>query len=214
MKSVLSPVKNRLRYLVSYLWERAHGLDFTLPDRMYDRGRNDGAMYYPTARAVLEDVFSSIDTVAYGRFLDVGCGKGYVLKAAAEYGFRRVGGIEYDERLADICQTNLRRTGLQDRVRLVRGDAALFDGYGSYDCFYFFNPFKAEVMARVIAAICEQCRGRPVTLIYYHPRYPAPIEQAGCFRRTRVLRDTARDYEVYIYQGVADAAAGASGEKA
>ena len=201
MISLAASVRNRLRYIVSYLRERSRGLDFTLPDRMYDRRRHDGAMYYATAPEVLADLFACVDSARYDRFLDVGCGKGFVLKAAAEQGFRAVGGIEYDEKLAAICRRNMARLGLDGRVRVIRGNAADFRGYGGYNCFYFFNPFRPEIMAAVVDAICRQCRGRDVLLIYYHPRYTEAIEEAGCFRLMRVLRDPARDYDVFIYQG-------------
>ena len=85
MISLAASVRNRLRYIVSYLRERSRGLDFTLPDRMYDRRRHDGAMYYATAPEVLADLFACVDSARYDRFLDVGCGKGYVLAEDGYY---------------------------------------------------------------------------------------------------------------------------------
>lgn len=201
MRSILTPIRHRLFYIVKHLKEKRRGVDFTLPDRMYDRHRNDGAMYYPSSDCVLRAAFSFTGTEKYDRFFDVGCGKGYVLRAAADYGYRRVGGVEYDRRLAEICAGNMRRVGLDRRVRVTCGNAASFRHYGDYNFFYFFNPFKADTMEDVIAAICRQCRGQDIQILYYHPRFPEPIERTGYFRRVRTFYDRERDYEVYVYRG-------------
>ena len=76
-----------------------------------------------------------------------------------------------------------------------------WDGYGDYDVFYFFNPFQADVMARVVARIREQCRGREILLIYYRPRYTEAIEAGGLFRCEAELHDEVKGYDARIYRG-------------
>lgn len=194
------PSRHRLQLAAESLNERLHGLDFTMPDRMEKRGRGDGTMYYASPEGIVRQLFERVDVSRFGRLLDVGCGKGYVLRAAAEYGFSAVGGVEYDEKLCRICRRNLRRLGL-DGVSVACADAGGWDGYGDYDVFYFFNPFQADVMARVVARIREQCRGREILLIYYRPRYTEAIEAGGLFRCEAELHDEVKGYDARIYRG-------------
>lgn len=88
----LMPNRHRISVAWNSLKERLQGLDFSMPDRMYDRGRKDGGMYTATPDRVLRDMFACVDRKRYGAFLDIGCGKGYVLWQAKAYGFQRVGG--------------------------------------------------------------------------------------------------------------------------
>ncbi|HIT34200.1 MAG TPA: class I SAM-dependent methyltransferase [Candidatus Faecousia intestinigallinarum] len=201
--SILSflPTKHRLQVVSASLLERLQGLDFTMPDRMYDRGRNDGAMYLASSRKMARQLFSLVDKTRFPNFLDVGCGKGFILWQAQEAGFSKVTGVEYDEKLAQICRGNLQRLNLQDAVTVAQGDAREFPDYGEYDVFYFFNPFVEEVMEQVVSKIIRQCAGKEIVIIYYRPRYPAPIEKSGYFHLEYVLRDRDRNYDIHVYRG-------------
>lgn len=193
------PTAHRLKLAAAGLGERLRGLDFTVPDRMYDRGRSDGAMYYATPQGILRELFACVDRERFSRFIDVGCGKGFVLAEAKKYGFADVGGVEYDEKLCRIARKNMKRLGL--RAEIVCTDAAAFDGYGGYDVFYFFNPFRGELMERAVQRIVQQCRGREIFLVYYRPRYPEAIEQYDFFEKVQVLHDDVKDYMAHVYRG-------------
>lgn len=195
------PNKHRVKILLSTLKEKLCGLDFSMPDRMYDRNRNDGAMYVASPDGILSDLLSQVDMERFRGFLDIGCGKGYVLWKAQQWGFSRVGGVEYDEKLCRVCMRNLRRLGLQDRVEVTCGDACRFQNYGDYDVFYFFNPFGEDVMRRVLREILRQCRGREIILLYFRPRYAAAIEECGCFRLIARLHDQEKGYDAHVYRG-------------
>lgn len=195
------PNKHRIETVWRSLREKIRGLDFTLPDRMQNRHRNDGAMYYASPEEILREIFSKVDLEKYSRFLDVGCGKGYVVWQAKRFGFSQVGGIEYDEKLYKICRQNLRRLGLSENVDIYCDDACEFTQYKDYNVFYFFNPFGDEMMRKVIGRILVQCRGSEILLVYYRPRYTGAIEECGYFRRTEILYDQTKNYEVYFYSG-------------
>lgn len=196
------PTRHRIRVALASLTEKLFGLDFSMPDRMYDRGRGDGAMYLASSEAMLENLFSCVDMDKPHGFLDVGCGKGYVLWRARMWGFSKVGGVEYDEKLFGICQKNLRRLKLEARVTTVCCDACRFDGFGDYDVFYFFNPFGEEIMDQVIRRILEQCPGKEVTLLYYRPRYACTIEKWECFRCVSEFHDPELGYDARVYRGI------------
>lgn len=195
------PNRYRVKLLLSAIKEKWMGLDFSMPDRMYDRRRNDGAMYVVSSYEMLQRLLYYVDTKKYRNFLDVGCGKGYVLWQAKQKGFARVGGIEYDERLMDICRRNMKVLKIEQEVQLACCDACSFADYGSYDVFYFFNPFKEETMQWVMGKILQQCSGKEIMLIYYRPRYASTIESCGCFQRIAELYDEDKAYDAYVYSG-------------
>lgn len=195
------PNKHRVRLALSSAKERLLGLDFTLPDRMYDRNRKDGAMYYATPPSALKQLFETIDP-AFDSFIDIGCGKGYVLYKAKKFGFAKVGGIEYDAKLTDICRKNMRRLKMDDSVNVTCTDARTFEHYNDYNVFYFFNPFVEDVMESVISSIVKQCPGKEVTIVYYRPRYPKPIESRPYFVKQAELYDSINGYTANVYRGV------------
>lgn len=192
------PTQHRIKLLLRCIKEKILGLDFSMPDRMYDRGREDGAMYLATEDEMLDKFFSFCEG---GNLLDVGSGKGYVLWRAAEAGFSKVGGVEYDEKLYKICRRNLRSLMLEDRVEVTCCNAVEFRGYGDYDVFYFFNPFAEAVMEQVMENIVKQCAGKEIVVIYYRPRYVRPIEQFVFLEKIGELYNEERGYNANIYRG-------------
>jgi len=178
--------------------ERLRGLDFSLRDKsMFVSG---GIMHFYTVtqgshfRAILKE----LDFTHERAFLDIGCGKGNVLKLAKEYpGFSKCGGVEYNKKLADICKRNMRRLGLDD-VTVWVGDAREFEDYDSYDTFYFFNPFGPEIFQDVI----NKLPSHGTTIIYYHPICHQLVLDTGRFRLKKQLYDKDRDYYTNIYVGI------------
>ena len=200
-RTLKSAIQRKAGMLLSCIRDFCKGLDFTIPDRMYDRGRNDGAMYYATPEKLLNGVLQHIDPSRYPAFLDIGCGKGFVLRKAWEYGFSRVTGVDYDEKMIAVCQRNMKKLGLSNAVQALYRDACQFEDYGDYDVFYFFNPFPAATMQAVIQRIIEQCAGKEIILIYFRPRFPESIEESGLFDLTDTVLDKSTGYTAHIYRG-------------
>ena len=57
-------------------------------------------------------------------FVDLGCGKGRALLLAADYGFRRLIGIDFVPELVSTAKSNCEKVGL--KAELIVGDAASF----------------------------------------------------------------------------------------
>lgn len=88
------------------------------------------------------------------RFLDVGCGGGTKVLAAATC-FDLCDGLEYDERSVAAGSRFLDILA-PERCRLIHGDALRFADYGSYDVIYFYRPMKdsrklAEMEDRILS---------------------------------------------------------------
>lgn len=182
--SSVDELANRLRryllFLGEYLFmERPRGLDFTMRDtRLYQQSAGKYHGYSKTDEKHLQEIFQTLDFSRCRNLLDVGCGKGVVLKEAAKFPFERIAGIELQEELVRTAGKNFRILGLERRISCMRADALDFDGYGEFDVFFFFNPFSEEVFGRVIDRILESRKSDgPLTFIYHNPRYLDALEE-------------------------------------
>ena len=208
----LDELVNRLRrYLVflgEYLFmERPRGLDFTMRDtRLYQQSAGKYHGYSKTDEKHLQEIFRTLDFSRCRKLLDVGCGKGVVLKEAAKFPFERIAGIELQEELVKNAGKNFRILGLERRISCMQADALDFDGYGEFDVFFFFNPFSEEVFGRVIDRILESRKSDgPLTFIYHNPRYLDALEER--FKREAsepeqirkvMLHDKRKNYDTCI----------------
>jgi SAM-dependent methyltransferase len=120
-------------------------------------------------------------------FLDLGCGKGRTLLVASEFSFRDIVGVELSPPLAGIARRNAaiiakhfpRRTP----VRVVVGDASAFPLPAGDLVIFLYNPFGAEIVAKVVAAVeaAIAAASRSIYIVYYNP-------VAGhCFDRSPLL---------------------------
>ena len=207
--SVSSLCRRYARYLLLgfeyYVLEKPRGLDFTMRDTSLleqTGGRLHG--YSKTNERHVRAILDALDIPPQGAaFLDVGCGKGVVLREAAKYPFDRIGGIDIDSRLIRIAQRNFEILHLSGRIACTACDAQSFPDYGSYDTFFFFNPFDEEPFEAAVDQILRQCREqgrREIRLIYHHPSCQHVLDRKGVFTRTHVLYDSLKGYETYIYQ--------------
>jgi SAM-dependent methyltransferase len=101
-------------------------------------------------------------------FIDFGSGKGRVLLVAAAYTFRRIIGVEFAEELHHIAGQNIRRAlGRDTRAEAVCCDAAEYELPNDPLVLYFYNPFMAPIMRRVMANVSLSLRraSRPAYVI-------------------------------------------------
>lgn len=193
------------RYLIFglqyFLWEKPRGLDFTMRD--ISLLRNSNGLYHGYSKTVekhLYEIFDSLPLTGKERLLDIGCGKGVVLRIASGYPFEKVAGIEIDERLVAIAENNFRVLKLDDRVQCFHANAAEYEDYGNYNIFFMFNPFSGAIMEKVVDKLLEAAEKKPVTVIYHNPVYMKCFEQKGEVIILRQLYDKTKDYSTCIFQ--------------
>lgn len=177
----------------SIIYEKICGLDFTM---VYDCDSNEhNNNYSKSPQKVLKRVFDDIDYSEPHGFLDMGCGKGYVMVCAEKYPFTHVGGVEYSPELFNICMNNLRILKL-NQTKVFNCDAKTFEKYGDYDVYYFCNPFDETILAVVAKKILETHKERKCWIYYLNPHQEErqkAIVDAG-FKLVKIIEDKSEKY--------------------
>jgi precorrin-6B methylase 2 len=146
----------------------------------------DGIRYVPNSYLFLSALLRPLELSPEDVVVDVGCGMGRTLCAFARRNVRKCVGIECDPTLADIARANAARLrGRRAPIEVVTIDATEAD-YSEGTVFWFFDPFGAETMRRVLERIRASLEERPrrVRLVYVHPTLEAELERAGWLART------------------------------
>lgn len=181
--------------------EKMRGLDFTLPaasEEIQNSREYNGYCKTPEKHMAL--ILQSLRVpYAESSFLDIGCGKGAVLREASKVPFRRVAGIELDGELTEIARHNMKKLGLE-RVECIQGNAVTFERYGEFNVFFLFNPFSSAVLSQVLEKILQTLEDSPreIYIIYHHPVHHHLLDVPGLHRES-VLYDRLKNYETYIY---------------
>lgn len=138
-------------------------------DRIYRRQRHVYDLtrkYYLLGR---DGLIRSLDPPSSGSVLEIGCGTGRNLIAAAGlYPDARLFGVDISEEMLRTAETNIRRAGLAGRIRLARADATDFDagtlfGRAAFDRVFFsytlsMIPAWQDAVDRALAHLAEDGR--------------------------------------------------------
>jgi SAM-dependent methyltransferase len=118
-------------------------------------------------------------------FVDFGSGKGRALLLASEYPFRRIIGVEFARELHAAAQVNIARyqsaTQRCCAIEVHCQDATEFALPPEPTVFYFYNPFDATVMKKVLANIRAslEAHPRPVFILYCNYLHRELVRQFG-----------------------------------
>lgn len=117
---------------------------------------------------------------------DYGCGKGSALISFLDYGFKKVGGVEYEPKIYEVLADNMQKLGIgtDEDVELICDDAGNLDvELERYNWFYFFQPFDSYIFEKCIDAICRSYRRkrRKLHVININPVNGKYIENTGIF---------------------------------
>ncbi|MGN0358738.1 MAG: methyltransferase domain-containing protein [Candidatus Fimousia sp.] len=155
--------------------------------------------YSKTNEKHIQEIFQRLSFEGAG-LLDVGCGKGVVLKEAVKFPFEKVAGIEIRHELVQIAKSNFKILGIADMVKCMEADAVEFEQYGEYNVFFFFNPFSEEIMKKVVDKIIKSRNEteRIITVIYHNPRFLSVFENRLQVLSKEILYDALKDYDTCI----------------
>jgi len=125
--------------------------------------------YEPTPYSVLERLADSGLIGKDDVVLDYGCGKGRVgFFLSAHTGAKTIG-IEYDDRIYNCALQNQQTA--KAKTDFVYARAEIYDVPANVNRCYFFNPFSAEILHKVMARILESYYENPreILLFFYYP---------------------------------------------
>lgn len=84
-------------------------------------------MWMPTGLDMVNKLLTVAEVTPNDIVYDLGAGDGVIaITAAKSFGARSVG-IEYDQKLADFARRNTQRSGVADKVKIIRGDIFVED---------------------------------------------------------------------------------------
>ncbi len=190
LKSKLN--RNHVQQAVKRRWDSLNGLDFKYELIFQEEmGLNpeESSIYRPSDIKTIRKVFKEqFDIQPSDSILDVGCGKGNVMRLFLKMPFARVDGIEMARKLASIARSNFEKLA-RKRTTLYEVDASLFEHYGNYNYLFFYDPFPASVMKKVMKRVTDSWTENPRTirLIYNLPICHDEVMASGIFARTGYL---------------------------
>ena len=127
--------------------------------------------YEPTPYCVLERLAVSGLIGADDTVLDYGCGKGRVGFFLSYRTKARTIGIEYDERIYKAALENQKTAVRGAKADFVLMRAEAYEVPPEVTRCYFFNPFSAEILHKVMARILGSYYAHPrqILLFFYYP---------------------------------------------
>lgn len=184
-------------------WDIAHRVDtcgeVQIADFDFQNPHKDpGLTYHSHHPKIIHSAISSLN-IQYEdyTFVDYGCGKGRVVLLALEYPFRKVIGFDFSPQLMEIARRNLRRyrgKKRRSRAEMLTADATEFEVPSGPLVLYFYQPFHAPVMERVLHNIeASVRRARRDVFVLYSGRVTRDRFFGQRENYTRLKRDRYMD---------------------
>lgn len=163
------PLRKAFYYLQSFS-EKMKGVDFVSDVESRHEDHVEYVASTPLIYPVLDLYFNQQKINEKDAIMDVGCGKGRMLTFFSKYPFGKIGGVEYEEDILDICRQNLLKLKIY-RIDMHQGDASIFDDYDEYNYFYLFNPFHEHIMEKFVENLkkSRDKSNRDIRVLYFNP---------------------------------------------
>ena len=211
MQSVFKRYSRYMTLLLRWLFiEKPRGLDFSMRNKSFGITAIGNNGYALTPTEVLHDIFADLDIENDDCFIDIGCGKGGVLRFACDYPFYRIAGIEVEPFLCDIARKNMGILGLQ-RTEIINSDATSFDHYQDFNFFYLYNPFSLDIYTTVIQIILSIIKENrtpfsKIYLICYGKSDNNTIATSELFQLIKYSKDSVKDTDIHIWKWTSNTA--------
>lgn len=173
--------------------------------------RSGATMYLPSMDSDVDAMLGALGWSAAqlrgATFIDLGSGKGRAVFLAAMRPLREVIGIELSPLLHAVAQRNLdvmhASGALAAPVRLVHGDATLFDVPRGPLIVYLYHPFREPIAAKVVDRLVASIAAspRPVAILYGHPTLQRRLDddvfaRGGLFCRVHAGARRTRHFQI------------------
>ena len=148
------------------------GLDFLTVVESEVFGYDGNVVHHssPTFSRDIKKVFKKLKIRPDDAIIDIGCGKGNVIRHLLKFPFKRCDGIELIGEIAKICRENFKKLGQSDRVTIYNQNCLYFDNYSKYNFFYFYNPFPCNIVEIILRKIFESVQDEPrkITILFFN----------------------------------------------
>jgi SAM-dependent methyltransferase len=154
--------------------------------------------YVPSPWGILGRILRPGEVSPDDVFIDLGCGAGRVLLEAADgYGFKRVIGVDFVTRMAEMAREVIARNRGRLRcsqVEVVNMDLVDYEIPDDVTVAYVYDAFRGPVLDAVLEKLIASVDRNPrqLRLIYYAPREAWRVESTGRARLVRYGRRAVR----------------------
>jgi SAM-dependent methyltransferase len=193
------------------LFDRRHGLETAEIVEVRDLDICDDdkrhcIQYQPTRVRHFRKLMRALQLPTTQVFVDVGCGKGRILVAAAQYGFHRIVGVEISPQLCAAATRNVdifrRRSGTEAEIEVACLNVLHFDLRNDEGIFYLYWPFDRVTMIGFIEKVRESLHTAPreVWLIVNDFRYQDLFEQDEYFAYRGRIVYGGGEFDIYQHR--------------
>jgi SAM-dependent methyltransferase len=157
-----------------------------LPELQSDPRFQHSRRYEPSPQPIFIQMLRQLD-VDYSKFvfIDFGCGKGKALLLASDLPFQRIIGVELSSQLIHVAEKNLSiypgGARKPDLFHLACTDASDYRIPPEPAVFYFYYPFQAEVMRKILENIGRSLATAPreIYVLYLNPVHRDLLDESG-----------------------------------
>jgi SAM-dependent methyltransferase len=195
-------------YFVYVFFEKPKGIDFIRTDESPLKASASASYYISVPVRTMEKILHKMRVGADDSFLDIGCGKGFILYLAQKSGFGRVHGIDLSPGLCRIANENLKILKASGRATVECIDAAEYKNFDGYSFIFMNNPFSADIMEAVVHNIELSLMRRPrnLTVIYLNPHCHRVLDGSVFFKLTEKrsvsVYNPLTKWSVYYYRSI------------
>ena len=147
----------------------------------------------------LYNVLETLEINDNDSILDIGSGKGYALFIFTLFNFKKIGGVEINKIDYDICQENINKLELNNKISIINSDILEFNNFSDYNYFYFYNPFNEEIFNKIIEII-SKLNNSPIIIYKNIHEKDIKILEKNNFNLSKIIKGEERDYYIYIYK--------------
>ena len=161
------------------------------------------APYRATRAGALRKLLRKLDLPNSAVFVDLGSGKGRVLLIAAQFGFKKVVGVEFSRELCELARENVkvfaRRAQTNPCIEIVEADVARYPIESDQNVFFIYNPFHGAVMTRLLENLRSSVTQFPrkIWLIYNTPIHGEEVGNSGLFGACQEFEFGGTEFKVY-----------------
>ncbi|WP_350288385.1 hypothetical protein [uncultured Croceitalea sp.] len=208
MKSFIEKVRDKSildlsRLLYAKIWDRCFDFKYNLETSSHvhlenldfsDEQKKHFYWYEGTYVVQLRKLFNKLQIPKEKVFVDIGSGKGRVLLIAAEYGFKKIKGVELSSNLCEIAKKNLSvfisKKKYSSDIEVINKNALHYNFTDDEDIFFLYNPFGEQVLRQFIVNIKNSIlrNKRSVKIIYVNPIHSNAIKENIAVAKTVSFR--------------------------